>query len=341
MDDGFAVAIHDISERARAENLRARLAAIVESSEDAIFSVGLDGRIETWNAGAERLFGWSREEIVGQPAALLEIQPRPARAEAVRRRKDGSSVDVALVVSAIPDASGAITGHAVIARDVSAQRRAEQKVQASLREKEVLLTEVHHRVKNNLQVICSLLSLQAAKVRDARALEMFQESQDRVRSIAAFHEHLYQSQDLARIDIGAYVRTLVGALVTTYGRAHVRVEVDADDVRLGVDKAIPVGLLCNELVSNALKHAFPDGRGGTVRVTLRSRSRGDLSLIVEDDGVGMPPALPALDAAGAATLGHQLVLTLARQLGATVSVDRTGGTRFAITFHRGAAQDAM
>ena len=325
-------AIRDVAERNRAEQTRARLAAIVASTDDAIYSRGLDGTIETWNAAAERLYGYGSDEIVGQPGAILLPPDIPDalptsgeihldRSETMRRRKDGSLVEVALTVSPIRNGS-ALVGHAFIARDVSAQKAAERQIKSSLREKVVLLKEVHHRVKNNLQVISSLLNLQAAKIKDPVALEMFRDSQDRVRSIAFFHEHVYQSKDLSRVDLGSYLRTLADHLLKSYGgsRGRVKMSVLTDEhVGLGVDKAIPCGLIVNELVSNALKHGFREGQAGTISVELRATSRSDLLLAVADDGVG----LPAGHSLGKAqTLGHQLVLTLIKQLGGHLEVVR-------------------
>ena len=336
VEDGFAVAIHDVSERARAENLRARLAAIVESSDDAIFSLGLGGLIETWNAGAERLFGWTRDEIIGQPATLLEIDVHAARAEAVRRRKDDSSVDVALVVSPIHDAGGAITGHAVIARDVSAQKRAERQVQASLREKDVLLTEVHHRVKNNLQVICSLLSLQAAKVEDgARAGDVPGEP-----GSGALHRGLPRAP-LPVAGPGAHRHRRLRADPGHQPHRHLRRRPPGARggrrrrraPRRGQgDPLRPAGQRAGVERPQARlprRARRPGARRAAPRRALRAQR---FVLTVEDDGVGLPATL---EVGRAATLGHQLVITLARQLGGSVSLDRTRGARFTITFSRG------
>ena len=336
--------IRDITERNRAEKARARLAAIVESTDYAVYSRALDGKIDTWNAGAERLYGYTGAEIIGKPGAVLvprhvadEIdeagERRLERAETIRQRKGGGVVEVAVIVSPIKN-GGILVGHAVVARDISDQKSAERQLKSSLREKEVLLKEVHHRVKNNLQVISSLLNLQAANISDPLALSMFRESQDRVRSIAFFHEHLYQSEDLARVDVAAYLKTLADNLLKSYAatRTGVTTTVRVDsDVRLGVDMAIPCGLIVNELVTNALKHGFRDGRPGTIAVDLRAASQRDLVLEVADDGVGLPPGY----AIGTArTLGHQLVLTLVKQLNGRLTAENDKGARFEITFGR-------
>jgi two-component sensor histidine kinase len=211
-------------------------------------------------------------------------------------------------------------------------RRSERAIRASLREKEVLLQEIHHRVKNNLQVISSLLNLHARYLPDAGARTLFGECQDRVQSIALVHEQLYQSADLAHIDFGQYAAALVDRLFHTYDASDqgLRREVDAHG-RLTIDLAIPCGLIVNELVTNALKHAFPGGRAGTIRVGLCERPDGALELSVADDGVGLPET-PAPHASQ--KLGLDLVYTFAEQLDARMAVEHEGGTTFRFSFRR-------
>ncbi|HUL62358.1 MAG TPA: histidine kinase dimerization/phosphoacceptor domain -containing protein, partial [Methanocella sp.] len=212
--------------------------------------------------------------------------------------------------------------------EIAERKRAEQQMTVSLEEKEVLLKEIHHRVKNNLQIISSLLSLQSGSY-SGDPTRMFRESQDRIRSMALIHEKLYQSRDIARIDFAEYVGSLTAYLARSYvTRPGIAVDVDIAGVALGIDTAIPCGLIINELVSNALKYAFPDGRGGKVRVGL-ARAGGRLALSVADDGAGLPPGL---DFRNAPTLGLQLVNTLVDQLEGSVELDATGGTKFKITF---------
>ena len=219
-------------------------------------------------------------------------------------------------------------------------RERTRELEASLAEKEVLLKEIHHRVKNNLQVISSLLNLQADHVTDKMAFQMFKESQNRVRSMALIHEKLYQSEDLARIDFAEYIRDLAHYLLRMYGVGthNVRLEINVEDASLGIDTAIPCGLIVNELVSNSLKYAFPIGGGafdgrsepeGEIRIDLRSDNGGNLMLTVSDSGVGFPDNL---DFRETESLGLQLVNTLTEQLEGSIELDRTGGTKFKITF---------
>ncbi len=214
--------------------------------------------------------------------------------------------------------------------EVVERQKAERQLKASLQEKEVLLRELHHRVKNNLQVISSLLQLQSRHVKDPRALELFKESQNRVRSMGLIHEKLYRSRDLARIDMADYVRNLTDHLLHSYGFRDdaLTLDVAIDDVRLSIDTVVPCGLLIHELVSNALKHAFPERRGA-IRVELRVGPNGRYTLAVSDDGVGIPETL---DYRESDSLGLQLVTALAEQLDGDVTLDRERGTTFTIVF---------
>jgi two-component sensor histidine kinase len=212
-----------------------------------------------------------------------------------------------------------------------AQERLEERT-ALLNEKEVLLKEVHHRVKNNLQVVSSLMNLQSAQVDDPRLKDALRESQNRVRTMALIHEKLYQSADLAQIDIAGYLHTLVNFLSQSYREraSTVVARVEAENIKVDIETAIPCGLIVNELVSNALKHAFPDGRSGEIRVCVTHNPAGKMLLSVSDSGVGFPVGL---DHTRSPSLGLNLVNTLVAQIGGTLSLERTPGTRFSVTFN--------
>ena len=227
-------------------------------------------------------------------------------------------------------------GYIVTAADITERTRAEEHIRRSLEEKEVLLKEIHHRVKNNLQIISSLLNLQSSQIVDPQIKSLF-DSQNRVQSMALIHEKLYQSEDLARVDFRYYLHTLSMTLYQSYLQTSQAVTVGVEvetGLRLGIDQAIPCGLIVNELVSNALKHAFPGGQG---RVTVRfSKLEGDdeYRLVVEDYGTGLPPDI---DLQRSDSLGLKLVSLLVQQLHATVCVEpaATGerpGARYTIEF---------
>jgi len=221
------------------------------------------------------------------------------------------------------------TGIIVIVRDVTERNNAEAQIRQSLQEKEVLLKEVHHRVKNNMQVISSLLSLQGEQITDPAALTSFRDSQNRVRSMALVHEKLYRSESLASIDFSEYVKDLMASLKRSYMLSDVDVNVQTDDLRLGVDTAIPCGLIINELVSNALKHAFKGRARGTVNVRINRNGLGKTTVRVQDDGNGLPPDFNFRQSG---SLGMQLVSMLTEQIGGSLDVDTSEGTCFTITF---------
>ena len=200
-------------------------------------------------------------------------------------------------------------------------------LRTSLREKEVLLKEVHHRVKNNLQIIASLLDLQARNVDDPSFSVMLQDSRNRVRSMGLIHEHLYGTEELARIDLPDYIQDLCRTLASSYAEGARQVEVEVADVAFDIDSAIPCGLVINELVSNAFKYAFPDG-GGHVTVRL-GEVDGGYELVVADDGVGLPADI---DPTNSPSLGLQLVSALVGQLRGELSYERNGGTTVRVRF---------
>ncbi|HZU27680.1 MAG TPA: histidine kinase dimerization/phosphoacceptor domain -containing protein, partial [Bryobacteraceae bacterium] len=217
-----------------------------------------------------------------------------------------------------------------IAFDLSAERRAREATR-QLREKESLLREIHHRVKNNLQVVSSLLGLQSRGVHDEELRRAFQESQNRVHSMALLHESLYQSDNLSRVDFPAYVRQLAAYLFQSYGvrGEHVRLRTDLEALSLTMDAAVPCGLIINELLSNALKYAFPGGRGGEVRIVLQGQGPGRARLVVSDDGIGIRKDV---DWTQARTLGLRLVRTLAQQVDGQLEIESRTGTEVRLTF---------
>ncbi|MBD3181550.1 hypothetical protein GF312_04605, partial [Candidatus Poribacteria bacterium] len=219
---------------------------------------------------------------------------------------------------------------------VSLKRRlAEDQTKASLKEKEVLLKEIHHRVKNNLQIISSLLSLQSGYIDDDQALSMFNESKNRVKSMALIHEKLYQSETLASIDFAGYIQDLAEYLLRMYGAASqgIRLSVDVRDVSLDIDTAIPCGLIINELVSNSLKYAFPKDRKNDteniIKIELYEYDNNQLTLSIGDNGIGFPEDVDFQDTD---SLGLQLVNTLTEQLDGSIELDGISGTKFSIDF---------
>jgi len=251
--------------------------------------------------------------------------------EVEQYRKDGSTVWTEVTASFLRDANDKAIAVIGVTRDITARKQAQDKLTASLKEKEVLLKEVHHRVKNNMQVISSMLSLQSQHIKDKESLTMFQESQNRIRAMALIHEKLYTSEDLAHIDIAGYIHSLTHQLITTYRTIASRVTMDIaiTDIFLTITTAIPCGLIINELVTNALKHAFPHQQKGTITVSMTPSTNDHLILTVSDTGIGFPKEI---DFRNTTTLGMQLVTSLVEQLEGTITLDRSEGTRFRIKF---------
>jgi two-component system, sensor histidine kinase PdtaS len=323
--------------------------ALVEAAPDATVIVDPSGNITLVNSQTERVFGYPRDELVGRPVEVLlpeqmrdkhrvhrsryasdpKVRPMGVGLELLGRRRDGTEFPVEISLSPLKTDAGELFLAAI--RDITDRKRADEKVRASLHEKEVLLKEIHHRVKNNLQVTSSMLRLQSATIRDPAAREMFAESQNRIRSMALVHEKLYRSSDLSRVDLADYANDLAKLLFRSFGvdRERIAFELEAEPLFLSIETAVPCGLILNELLSNCLKHAFPAGRGGTIWVGIEAEGDGHLSVWVKDDGVGMPREV---DVGGADTLGLQLVKTLVDQLQAQLEVDRAGGTGVRIRF---------
>jgi two-component sensor histidine kinase len=204
-------------------------------------------------------------------------------------------------------------------------------IRASLQEKEVLLREVHHRVKNNMQILSSLFSLQIKQTLNDECRRILKEGQTRIRSMGLVHEKLYQSPDLSKIDLASYIQSLAAHLFHIFlaDPDQVGLETDFEEVPLDINSAVPCGLILNELISNALQHGFPDGRKGVIRIGLKGGPGGTVILRVADDGVGFPENL---DFSKAESFGLRIVNLLVGQLDATFALDRVSGTAFTVTF---------
>jgi len=219
-----------------------------------------------------------------------------------------------------------------IRTDISQRKAAEEKMAESLHEKEALLREIHHRVKNNMQVISSLLHLQTDYIQDPQALEVFKDCQGRIRTMALIHEKLYRSEGLAQIDFKNYLESLINLLRSSHKVAGVelRYELEIERIKLDVDTAIPLGLIANELISNCLKHAFSGRRQGVMRVALQKNDGSGHSLIVQDDGNGLPDGF---DPDKTNSLGVKLVQMLSAQIKGQMNLKNGNGTEFTITFN--------
>ena len=341
--------VEDITERKQAEQAteesERRFRAIFETAQEAIFLKDRDLRYTLGNPAFMRFLGLTDGEFVGRTDAELfggEAAERFAGSdrlvlagEVAEMEHEVPAGGKKFIFHAIKvpmrNKSGEIVGICGISRDTTERRRIEEALRASVREKDLLIKEVHHRVKNNMQIISSILSLQSVSVRDPAARECLAECQSRIRSMALVHEKLYRSGSLSRINFAEYLRSLSAALFHSCrtDAARVRLDFKASDVSLDVNTAIPCGLIANELIINTLKHGFPAGRSGSLRIGLEDLGDGRYRMSVADDGVGIPEDL---DIRMTDSLGLQLVTLLVDQLGGKIELDRTGGTAFMITF---------
>jgi PAS domain S-box-containing protein len=322
----------------------------IEKAGTIILQFSAQGKILMVNETACRSLGYTRDELIAlgdadiAPAITDEKRLEYLRnldacgsmtVETVFLRKDGSTFPIEFTVIKL-DSNGKsyLVG---FGRDVSERRKAEEQIRGALAEKTVLLKEVHHRVKNNLQIICALLDLQSESIPDEQSRICFQYSRDRVRSMALVHEQLNRSRNFASIDFADYVESLAACLFDSYvvdpGRITLRVE--AESVLLGIDVSIPCGLIISELVSNSLKHAFADGREGEVVIGLNSGTDGWISISVADTGVGFPPGT---DVMNAPTLGLQIVSMLVKQVRGQIELRNDNGAYCMVRF-RGRLMD--
>jgi PAS domain S-box-containing protein len=353
--------VQDITERKKAEEQIQNLANIVESSNDAIGTMSLDGIITSWNKEAEKIYGYSVEEIFGKSISTLapphldketikliekvKQGKKIQHYETTRLRKDGKIIYVSFTLSPVFNIHGKMTAFSFISRDITERKEAEENlIKMEIARKK----EIHHRIKNNLQVISSLLDLQAEQfknkkcIKDSEVLEAFKESQDRVISMALIHEELYKGEEFETLNFSPYIEELVENLFQTYSleNTDICLKLDlAEDVFFDMDIAVPLGIIVNELVTNSFKHAFSGRDKGEIQIKLSKKENGEcvieddksitFTLTVSDNGVGIPEDLKIEDLD---SLGLQLVTTLVEQLDGELELQRENGTEFIIRF---------
>jgi PAS domain S-box-containing protein len=312
----------------------ARLVSVLESITDGFFTLGTDWRFTCVNTQAERLLRRTRQDVLGR-SFWRDFPENVFRRMFEHAVETGTGVHFEAYstlfsgwfeVHAYPSPDGV----SVYFRDITERRQAEESIRRSLHEKEVLLREVHHRVKNNLQVICSMLRLQARSVHDETMLQVLKECGDRVQVMAHLHEQLHHAKDLSVINLGEYLRTVAMKLFSSYGvnSDEIHLEVKAVEVHVATDTATACGMIVQELVSNALKYAFPDGRG-CVSLDLNAEPDGRIEIVVRDDGPGFPDAAAA---APTSSLGLRLVQLFADQIAATVERSGPPGAAYRMSF---------
>lgn len=315
---GFRIGAADyITKPFQAEEILARVKTLLTLH-------AMHKRLEARNAELLR----ANEELASVNSALSrEVTERKLAEEALKKYRESLEVLVKERTRELAQINASLTA------EIVERERAEEKVLASLKEKEVLLKEIHHRVKNNLQIISTLLELQSEYVLDERSLRIFRESQDRIKSMALVHEKLYQTRDFISINFGEYIANLTKYLFSSYVTDPERISLilDVMPVTLEIDQAIPFGLIVNELISNSLKYAFPGERCGSITVRLCSEGAENVVLLVQDDGIGLPPGL---DIENTESLGLQLVTMLVRQIRGEIEPGSGDGASFTIRCRR-------
>lgn len=364
--------IRDITEIKKAEeqikqsNIYHR--GLIEASLDPLVTIGPDGKITDVNTATEKVTGYSRNELVETDFSDYFTEPKKAREgyqqvfkdgvvknyELEIKNKEGDIILVSYNASVYTDENNDVIGVFAAARDITEIKEAEKNIKASLKEKEVLLREIHHRVKNNLQIISSLLSLQSDYINDDEALDIFTESQNRVKTMAMIHEKLYKSDCLMKINFGDYVEELADSLFYNYRISPnmIKLRKNMDNVFFDVNTSIPCGLIINELVTNCLKHAFPwfkasksledspqDLEFGKYQIDIELKPDNEnYILTVADNGIGFPDDI---DFKNTDSLGLQLVNNLVDQLDGTITLDKNEGTKFTIIFKENEYEDRI
>lgn len=335
------------------KKIEAKFQSLLESAPDGIVVVDTNGLIVIVNTEVERLFNYTKIELIGQSVDVLvpdrfknshvkdrkgymanpHTRPMGAGRLLSGRKKNGVEFPVEISLSPLETEQGMLV--TAIVRDITERRQFEETIKASLYEKEVLLKEIHHRVKNNLQITSSLLRLQSDYIKDEHVKSLFAEGQNRILSMALIHEKLYQSSDLSKIKLLDYIDGLSQLLFRSYGvnADKIKLHIAGDPVFLTVDAAIPCGLMINELISNCLKHAFLGRNEGEIQINVKEDVNKVVSLTIIDNGIGLPAGF---NFEKNTSLGLQLVKSLVKQLNGEIEIKTVGGVEFKISF----AEDA-
>ncbi len=337
----------EINDRKKAED---RFKQVAESGGVWIWEVDASGLYTYSSRVVEKILGYTREEIVGkkhfydffEPDMMAQLKEEVF--EVFHRKaafknfiysnihKNGRVVFLESIGTPVLDVRGNLLGYRGVDTDITERKLAEEHLRKSLREKEILLRELHHRTKNNMQVISSLLDLHSINIEDKNILNIIKEVQHRIKSIALVHEKLYQAKDLSDVNLKYYIMDFAHALLKSYegSKGRISLKVDVDDIFLSLDTITPCGMIISELVSNSMKYAFPDSRKGKIKIECHSTDDGEVELRLSDNGIGLPEGL---DFKNTKSLGFKLICKLAEdQLRGTVEQEGGKGTAFLIKF---------
>lgn len=322
----------------------------VEASPNGMVMMDRGGKIILVNTTTEKLFGYNRGELIGQSIEMLvperfrDFHPKQRnkyfaapKTRAMGQGRDlyglhklGAEFPVEIGLNPIQTHNGLVILASIV--DITERKQREEQLKTALKEKDVLLAEIHHRVKNNLQIIDSLLGMQSDQVTDKRSASVLAESQNRVKSMALIHQTLYESQDFSRVDISDVTRNLANHLCHSYALDTTRIamQIKVDKILLPIDISIPLGLIINELCSNAMKHAFGADDSGEINISLLQRADHQVELTVSDNGKGIPEAF---DIENTSSLGLQLIQLLSEQINAELQIQRAKPTEFRLSFN--------
>jgi len=325
--------------------------SIIDSAVDGIITTDMDGKIVYVNHSLKNIFGYDNDEIEGKHVTMLmpdrykqkfidkldkfnstgnhELEGQTF--DSYGLRNDGTEFPFEISIATWGPKSNKFTTS--IIRDVTSRKKTEKMLKNSLDAKEMLLKEIHHRMKNNLMIISSLLNLQSRYIKDEESKNIFKESQNRARSMALMHERLYQSADLKSIDFGDYISTQANDIYHTYvmDTNLIKLNIDVDDLRLDINTSIPLGLIVNELVTNSLKHGFPEGKSGEIGIIFHKQDENYI-LEIKDNGVGFSEDI---DYNNTDSLGLQLINNLTDQIDGEIEFNTSSGTSFKISFKEG------
>ena len=348
---GTTGSLYDITERKHAEEAlresNEKQRALIQASPLAIITVDEKGKVYSSNVAATTLFGWEEAEMAGRALPMVHRQSKKEHTRLQEKilnghgistgelkgvRKDGTQVDISVSMAPIMNASANVVAFIEIISDITEQKRSEKMIKDSLNEKEVLLKEIHHRVKNNMAIISGLLHLKADLVESEDTRILLHESSNRIRSMAMIHEMLYQNETFASIDFGSYIKSLVETIDDFYRqeKSNVRIEIDSANIYLDINDAVPCGLILNELITNAYKHAFNGKKKGWIKVSF-VRAGNEFVLTVKDNGKGLPHEM---DLENANSLGMNLITGLTSQLKGKLDFKNGKGATFTLRFSR-------
>lgn len=345
--NGFIINSRDITKRKTIENDNKRLSLAVEQSSNTVVITDLNGNIEYVNKKFVDLTGYSREEAIGNNPSILKsgettqeeysalwetiLSGKTWEGEFKNRKKNGEYYWESVKITPVIDANDKIINFIAIKDDITIKKQQEEELKKNLEEKELMLREIHHRVKNNLQIVNSLLNLQQSSVDDPALKAQLLISQNRVKSMALIHQLLYKSVELTKIDMEDYLMGLSSFMLASYSelRDRLNIKVNCKDIFFSIETAVPFGLLVNELITNSLKHGFPDMRTGDIDVSLYAEDGGFFTLEYNDNGIGMP--LTVVNG-HVMTFGMYLIDTLVNQLEGKLEINTENGTAYKIRF---------